>query len=263
MSRLFQDDRLHIGELREPLIECDDLEAGCLRERRQIGVIPDVWRILRPIGKRAEYGVHVCWFERKLNSRMRQKPVVNSPSLILGQSRLRKDRGIVRQPQETQLSVATKMAHAAVLRIGKPRARRIVMPVSREGQRNPKVDIRKEHSANPLNFHSLDLANPGTISGPFRSLPRLGLLEFARLSGEALPECLRERLADHPALFRFEERGRPAPEEFPFPRKQTPAFPPGAMGRQGRRLHSECGRLTSCCHFTPCISRPQGRRTRG
>lgn len=261
-DRLRQHRAPHAAVLRETPVERNDLKAGRLSESGQVSVVPDVGRILRTIGDGAKYGIHVGGIDGKPNSRMCQKLVVNAPSLILCQSGLRQDLDIVRQPQETQLSEATKMAYAAALRIGKPRAGRTVMPVNGERQRHPKVDVRKKHPANPRNLHSPDRAIPGIISGPFRFPPRSGFRGFARSSGEEFPEFLREQSAARPALFRPAERGRGAtPVAPPLPRKRSPAFPQEAKGRQERRLRSECGRLASYCHFTPCSSRPQGKRT--
>ncbi len=203
-KRLRQDHDGQPSVSRKTPVERHDRVASGVSKRREVRIAPGIRRILRPIGECTKYGIQVFWIDGKPNSRMSQKLIVNAPSLILRQDRLWQDLGIVHQSQETQLSVSTKMARAAVLRIVKPRPRRVVMPVNGEGKRNPIVDVRKKHSADPLNLHSLDRAIPGTISGHFRPLPDSGFHRFARSSGEEFPELLRERSAVRRALFRFE-----------------------------------------------------------
>ncbi len=132
--------------LTKSLVERDHLEVGGFGKGCQVGITPDVGRKTLTLRKVAPCYFHTVWLSDEHNAFVGQHYVETSPRSNHRDGMSPKYFWIRRQTQESHLGNTANAAAILVSNCLHPSVCRCVMKVRREGERQPKIDIRKVHS---------------------------------------------------------------------------------------------------------------------
>jgi hypothetical protein len=134
--------------LRKSLVESDNVEAGRLRECRQVGIGPRVRGNRSRMREGSPHRFEDTRLFGKDNPLIAEQLILDLPCRGHRQGAKREDTSICRQPQKSHLSHTAETTTLSI-RGSHPCNRRMMMLVGFERERQPEVDVRKMHLLHP------------------------------------------------------------------------------------------------------------------